>query len=311
MKKKAREVNAGLKVMISIGGWEQSGVFQEFWTKPVLIKRPAATLLNHKKLKRDMNCEKQQFSEISLMPLFYLSNTTKLTASNYSGFIWESLSVLEKNTSSHQFCRLLLKDLMKEVEFVNVLTYDYFNSVNENLIGPTTPIYGGNRENVHSTMKLITCQTGNPQKLNIVVPSYGSYWSDVYLPFNGNQVNWFTPGRYQGDTHRYESDRENQRVWFKNLKDLWMLRQGAEYRYHDESKSSYYWIPKSRAFITIEDGQSLREKVIYQNQRNIGGIAIQTIDYDDDKNTLLNVLAAEKRCTSKMENQIAYDCLDL
>ncbi|CAL2041565.1 unnamed protein product [Caenorhabditis brenneri] len=312
MIKKAREVNKDLKVMVSIGGWGdryQSRRYYEFTTDEVMRRNLLHAIYALAKefeidgvdifqILIDSN-ESQSYLE------FVQALRKKFDQLRKETFITLSVSHFENIRED----RYLWKDLLKEIEFMNVHTYDYFNTKWNSYVGPTSPIYGGNRENVDSTIKYITCETGSPQKLNLVVPFYGLYWTNVSLPYSDGNFVWATPERYRQNWHLYESDLEKQRVRFRHLNDLLKQWPGAEYHFHNESKSSYYWIQESETFLTIEDEKSLREKVEYQNQMNIGGIGIMSIEDDDDEITLLKAIAGDERqCLTDKDYEVKYDC---
>ncbi|CAL2033234.1 unnamed protein product [Caenorhabditis brenneri] len=295
MKKKAREVNKDLKVMISVGGWKDSFLFSPL----------VADLTKRKKLINSI-AYFVTLHQIDGVEVFWIYSSRK-DKENYLTFLRElhqMLKSIQFVTSRTQHYSLSVvsspfppilqnkyhwKELMEEIDFINVLSYDYFhpNGIEKNkIIGPIAPVYGGKRGNVYDTMRYLTCETRNPQKLNLAVAFYGTYWNNVSIPFSTDDI-WM----------KDELNREEHRVRWRNLKTELEKWQNIETKFHEKSKSSYIWIPESKIFMALETERSLKEKMTFANQRGIGGITIWSIDQDDDENTLLNVVITEKKCS--------------
>ncbi|PIC46343.1 hypothetical protein B9Z55_006066 [Caenorhabditis nigoni] len=72
-----------------------------------------------------------------------------------------------------------LREIVRHVDFFNVFTMDYYGPWPNQwgtAVGPTSPLYGGINEkknfNVNYTMQYYKKETGEPSKLNIVIPFY-------------------------------------------------------------------------------------------------------------------------------------------
>jgi chitinase len=78
-----------------------------------------------------------------------------------------------------------LPKLIQVVDFINIMTYDYYaawEAPSGCITGPPAPLYGGwwfLSENVDSTMKFYACTTQQIKKLNLGIPFYGRYWNNV------------------------------------------------------------------------------------------------------------------------------------
>lgn len=83
--------------------------------------------------------------------------------------------------------------------------------------------------------------------------------------------------------------------------------------WHNATQTPYVWNPKNQTLLTFENKRSLEEKVKYVIERNIGGITINSIEDDDDLNTLLNVITATNKCSGPKNkiDEIKFECDDV
>ncbi|PIC44119.1 hypothetical protein B9Z55_004598 [Caenorhabditis nigoni] len=182
----------------------------------------------------------------------------------------------------------ILNSLVDYVDFFNVLSYDYFEPLPGNgaNIGPISPMYGGQRGNVDGTMKRLTCEIRKPSKLNLGITLYGTYWNNVESGLGQKRDDiWRLAEVENGPGYSIGWREMEQRNW--NL---------SAANWHEASKSSYIWNPRNKRFLGFESEKSLQEKVIYAKNKNIGGIVVWTMDQDDDKDSVLNIMTSVDMC---------------
>ncbi|UMM16247.1 hypothetical protein L5515_013343 [Caenorhabditis briggsae] len=172
-----------------------------------------------------------------------------------------------------------LVEIMESVDFVNVLTYEYYFTSHK--VGPLSPLYGGSEGNVDETMKYLSCKTKNPRKLNMGVSFYGNRFLNTELPFGNNSI-WIPMNSETKGPFRLQ--------WNEITPN-----EKAITKWDNVSRTTYVY--DDRKFLTFENEKSMREKMKYAEDHNIGGISIWVIDEDDDENTLLNVVSSVDLCT--------------
>ncbi|CAO4364236.1 unnamed protein product [Caenorhabditis nigoni] len=181
-----------------------------------------------------------------------------------------------------------LVEIMESVDFINVLSYDYYYTTHK--VGPRSPLYGGSEGNVDETMKFLSCKTENSRKLNMGVTFYGARYLNTDLPFGNNNF-WIS---ISSETKGPFGVRWNEITPIEKAITKW----------DDVSRTSYVY--DDRKFVTFENERSIREKMKYAEDHNIGGISIWVIDEDDDENTLLNVVSTVNLCSGSSFQ--TYNC---
>ncbi|CAL2033239.1 unnamed protein product [Caenorhabditis brenneri] len=302
MKKAAAELKNGLKVMIGVGGYMVSPRFG-----PIVADKE-----KRKKLINDTIAiiDEHNLDGVEVF-WFHPAASEKRDYVKLIKELREGLSILEQTKKRDEPYILSivapkvtaqLKDgydldkLLEYVDFIDVLTYDYFNvptSWGKRKLGPTAPLYGGNERNVDETMKYLVCKTGKPERINMAVSFYGNVWINVKNPIRGNDI-W----RDTTTNHGAVRWKELEKSGFNKSDALW----------HEKSKSSYIYLPESKTFMGFENERSLKEKIKYNRKRNLGGFVIWAIDQDDKDYTLLNVVTSAELCSSDTTDIVKYDC---
>ncbi|CAA91153.1 GH18 domain-containing protein [Caenorhabditis elegans] len=299
MKRKSMELNRGLKVMVSIGGYESSPLFSD-----VLVKKK-------KKLIASIALLVKKF-DLDGVDIFW--NWPSITdQSNYLIFIRELrkkltnlkdengrsneyvISVIAPSSSSHSEYPYKWTEILENVDFINVITFEYFYEANK--IGPHSPLYGGSFGNVDDTLKYLICRTRTPNKLNMVVSFNGIYWGNTTLPFDDKGV-WIPDDSAQGP-------------YSYGWKQFARMSHGFDqndFEWNEETRTPYIWKADTQQFLTFENEKSLTEKMNYAVAHNIGGVAMYTIDDDDEENTLLNVVVTNLPSLKKSGGETKYNC---
>ncbi|CAL2046371.1 unnamed protein product [Caenorhabditis brenneri] len=212
-----------------------------------------------------------------------------------------SLSIVRSKTY------FVSKGLLKYVDFVNIKTNSYYApyfSYGSELIGPPTPLYGNHdsstKGNLNQHMKLHSCISGTPSKLNIMLAFRGHYWKNVIPPRNSSDTLWMT-AEIKNETA------EGKQISWKDLKNskVWDISKSS---WNHESKTPYIWNPENRTYLAFENERSIKEKMKYAMSENFGGVSIYLLPEDDDEDSLLNIVSSEQWCSSKVSDEVKYDC---
>jgi len=203
-----------------------------------------------------------------------------------------------------------LPGLLRYADFVNVMTYDFFGPWSSQwgaYTGPPAPLYFGmpltfsGKTNVDWTIKYYACKTKTPHKINVGVPFYGRFWNNVGDPVDGNDGMWrkarAVNGTFQGGYTEWF------RIHEDHLSDDRFVQE-----FHEKSKSPYAWNNATKVFLGYEDPRSLEFKVAYATEKNVGGLMIWSVDFDDNNFTLLNVVYNAPLCEKTDPDEINHRC---
>uniref|UniRef100_A0A1I7UCH1 Glyco_18 domain-containing protein n=1 Tax=Caenorhabditis tropicalis TaxID=1561998 RepID=A0A1I7UCH1_9PELO len=299
---RAKSLNTDLKVMIGIGdsSYRLHNPITPLVTDPVMRAELINTIIGF--LIR---------YDIDGVDIFW-SSTWRRNAPNYVKFIEElriKLKSFEReytislivapSITKDEYNRHHLRSAMNHVDFISVLSYNMLDRVGFKFlkfIGPTSPLFGGIRGNLDERMRYFTCATRQPEKLNMVVLFYGTYWNNVTYPFDDSTDDIWSLTDTNNNGYQVSWKEFKRSGWNENALS-----------WHEKSKSSYIWNPETRTFLGLETKRSIREKMKYANVKHIGGVSIWSLDKDDDEETLLNVVTSEKKCLMNGENSVDED----
>ncbi|CAL2046378.1 unnamed protein product [Caenorhabditis brenneri] len=197
----------------------------------------------------------------------------------------------------------LLDDILNYVDFFNVETDNFYVPVctKNNMTGPQSPLYslGNDNQSIDDTMKAYTCRTMKPSQLNVILPFRVTYWKivsknvtqadDLHIDVGGTHISGY-------------------HFAWRDLSPLgWNSTQAS---WHNVAKTPYIWHSNQRSFVTFENQRSLKIKMEYILSKNLGGVTVDTIDEDDDSNTLLNALTSMDACSGPkfQKEEIMYNC---
>ncbi len=157
--------------------------------------------------------------------------------------------------------------LNASVDLFVIMGYDYYWT-NSSSAGPTDPLYSFETTYNYSISRSVTyyLKEGAPtNKLLLGLPYYGREWSVV-----SNTVPAATTGSYSGSV-TYTTARNNVNGYFTNA--------NAEYN----GLSNYYPYTVSNTWrqCFINNAYTLGKRFDFVNQRNLGGIGIWALGYDD------------------------------
>ncbi|KIH54844.1 glycosyl hydrolase, family 18, partial [Ancylostoma duodenale] len=196
LRRKARIANAGVKIFFAVGGWGNS---QHFSTIAADRKKRAkfvdqvADFLRNQRIdgididweypvtggaKEGVPADKQNY----ILLLKELRERLTKLATELDRDVPYEITIASAAGEWNIKPGYDLKSVTQYVDFINVMTYDYYGAWGSQwgaYTGPPSPLYYGapsgysGKLNADFSMKYYTCRTGKPSKLNMGVPFYG------------------------------------------------------------------------------------------------------------------------------------------
>ncbi|XP_037026666.1 uncharacterized protein LOC119067666 isoform X2 [Bradysia coprophila] len=204
-----------------------------------------------------------------------------------------------------------MKGLIEQLDFINVMTYDYFGAWGSKwgaFTGPPAPLYFGmpkgfsGKTNVAWTVKYYACRSKQPHKINMGVPFYGRYWENVADVIDPSNPMWrkaeAVSGEFKGGAYTWRQLQFN-------------ISQGTfgNIEFNERTKSKYAYNSASRLYLGLEDPETLRYKVDFAVENNLGGLMIWALDQDDDGLTMLETVYDANLCANTNPSDIRFKCL--
>jgi len=177
-------------------------------------------------------------------------------------------------------------DYAQYVDYINVMTYDMHGEW-DNITNHHSPIYAKDNYSVDGAFKLYTETYGVPSnKVVIGAPFYSRGWSNVAdsekhgLGVNGS-------GYLKGSLST-----NGQNAYFR-MKELEAMTDVYTKYWDDYAKVPWLYSPTLREMYTYEDERSLAERCNYVINNNGGGIMVWTVAFDDKDNgfPLMSIIA--------------------
>ncbi|KAF1765221.1 hypothetical protein GCK72_005173 [Caenorhabditis remanei] len=308
LKNKARNTTLNVKLLISIGGPDNFEHFSEVIMDPKKQRTLTESIISFLKeqqtngvdifWKWPKETDKFQFTEF----LKNLKETMKEEGNQYTLSITAPAAGIKHWTSGFD-----VDEIVEVVDFINVLTMDYYGPwLNEygTPTGPIAPLYSGVGDrknfNVDYTMHYYSCETKQPEKFNIVIPFFGRLWKNVKGAVEQGKEAF-------RDVHLKDNTTEG---------DPYMSRWTVEHEgwkitpstWDEDSKSSYIYDADAKTYLTFENERSLTAKMNFVKEKNLGGVWIWAVDMDDVKNSLLNTITSDGMCSDSTEDSFKYNC---
>ncbi|KAF1765223.1 hypothetical protein GCK72_005175 [Caenorhabditis remanei] len=302
----SKRVKSPMKVMISIGGEENSqyfaSVIADLRKRRMCIKSIITFLEDYKIDGVDLYwkhaTEKDKFNYLKLLREL----RQRMKGNDYVISITLPAAGIENWEMAYDL------DLTLEyVDFINVFSMDYYGPwPNQwgNPAGPTAPLYSGigarKNFNIDWTMQYYVCKARQPSKFNIVVPFFARLWNNVTAAME--------PGR---EAYR-RVELTNNRADGSPYMSRWTVEHNgfdlSNATWDEESKSSYIYDSKAQTYLSFETEKSIEAKKDYVVEKNLGGFWIWSVDMDDDRNSLLNALTSDDICSVESEDTVEYKC---
>ncbi|EGT59033.1 hypothetical protein CAEBREN_18758 [Caenorhabditis brenneri] len=172
-----------------------------------------------------------------------------------------------------------LDALLGYADFINVHSINYERHWKTGLGSfpeePLTLRVVEHKQIIADELKYVACVSRSPSRLNMPIDFYWFCWWN-------NTEGTLLPYR-----------RKNTIGWKSKIKT-----------YTENTTLEY---DGKTLYILSEDVESIQEKMEYAKEKNIGGVVIWRIEFDDDRLTLLNAVASKVPCIDD-RNKINYDC---
>lgn len=311
--KKSRKGTDGPKVMISIGGEENSQYF-------------AAVTADSRKRKFFIKSLTVFLDDYKLDGVdFYWKRATEKDKWNYLSLLRELRERL--NSSKNMLISITvppagvenwemaydLDQALEYVNFINVFTMDYYGPWPNQWgtpTGPISPLYSGIEKrknfNVDWTMQYYICKARNPYNFNIVIPFFARLWYNVSGPVE--------PGK---EIYRNVELQDNKAQGIPYMSRWTVDQKGIDLSnstWDKASNSSYIYDPKSKIFLSFETKQNVDQKSKYVVDKNLGGVWIWSVEMDDERNSMMNAIMESEICSvgsgdeGKKKNEVLYKC---
>jgi chitinase len=165
------------------------------------------------------------------------------------------------------------KEVMKEVDYVNMMTYDLINGYST-ITGHHTPLYSNSfqRESTDNAIQYLIKNGVDSKKIIVGAAFYARVWENV--PSINNGLN--------------QSGKFKQSIPFKDFETKFSPDQGFRYYWDSTAQAPYMYNPAQKLFATFDDKRSIELKTKYVIDNNLGGIMFWQLGSDKPKGGLLD-----------------------
>ncbi|NDJ78260.1 MAG: glycoside hydrolase family 18 protein [Chloroflexi bacterium] len=176
------------------------------------------------------------------------------------------------------------------LDWINLMTFGFHGEWSE-LASHHAPLYANTRDprgeemqqlyNVDAVVNVFLDAGVPANKLVVGLPFYAQTWLNV------RPNDYF--GLYQRADGVPAGTRPGGILYYR---DMIPLLTNVNYTrfFDDEVRASWLYSAEERIAISYDDAQSLRDKVMYVRQHRLGGVMIWQVSYDDKDNPLLEVV---------------------
>jgi chitinase len=282
-----KKINPELKVLFSLGGWGGcktcSDIFADPENRKSFAKSVKELTLYFKSDGIDLDWE---YPTIEGFPGHNFGSYDK---DNFTALARELRKELGDNYlltfAAGAFQKFLdsavqWKELVKEVDFINLMTYDLVNGYSPTT-GHHTPLYSTKQqhESTDNAVQYLLKEGVPANKLVIGAAFYGRVWENVPDTNHG----LYQPGKFKGS------------VPFKDFAKQFSPAQGFTYYWDDEASAPYYYNSAKKLFVTFDDKRSIELKTRYVIDKKLNGIMFWQLALDTNRNGFLDVIDAVKR----------------
>jgi chitinase len=165
-----------------------------------------------------------------------------------------------------------LGELQQYVDFINIMTYDFYNGLHKTTGHHSNLNHSANPEldkNSITDAVDLHLQAGVPaHKINLGIPFYGRIWEGVKSAERN--------GLFQ------EAETVGSGIDFVTFAEK-INKDGFTRYWDDSAKAPYLWNQEKKIFISYEDEESIRLKMEYLKQKGLGGVMFWEYSADYQK----------------------------
>ncbi len=274
--------NPNLKVMLSLGGWGGCETCSDVFSEKHNRKAFAVSV---KKLGNFFGTDgidlDWEYPAIEGYPQHHYQPGDR---ENFTKLVKQLRKTLGKSAvisfAAGGFSKYIQKSVdwsrvMKEVNFVNLMTYDLVNGY-ATTTGHHTPLYSNAKqvESVDHAVRQLLALKVPQRKIVIGAAMYGRVWKDVPDVEHGlYQKGIFLEG-----------------VAYKNLSIKFSSDSGFVEHWDETSKAPFLYHPERKLFVTYDNPRSMELKTKYARERGLGGMMFWQLTEDIYQNGLLDAI---------------------
>lgn len=163
------------------------------------------------------------------------------------------------------------------MNFINLMTYDYHGDFSKT--AQNSPLYAGprnpHRGNIDATINAWIGAGARPQKLLLGLAFYGRSFTLADANRHGVDAPAIGPGTAGPHT------KANGMLSYREV-CLAIRAGGWTVKY--ETRQQCYYAYKGNQWMGFDGKRSIKAKCQYAKRKNLGGVMMWAIDFDDDKN---------------------------
>ncbi len=292
-----------LRVLIAVGGWYDSGKFSDV----------AATVASRQKFAQSVRNFVVQYGfdgvdldwEYPVVATDVNSNVRADDATNYAKLAaairaeFDAQSLLDGKyyeitaatpAGYDKFEKIDLRALSAQLDFFNLMTYDFHGRWNATLTGHNAPLFAAAKAPVvrYTADEAVRgyIAAGVPsEKIVLGVPAYGYGWTGVTDPTPFSAAAQTGPGTLAAEPGFYD---------YRTVANLVLQNPSAE-KWDEAAQASYYY--DGNLWIGYDSPRALRRKLNYVAEKNLGGVMFWEASTDIRTNSnplqLLHIAGSE------------------
>lgn len=298
--KKLKTMYPHLRVLISIGGWNDSDKFSDAALPENRVKFVSSCLdmfINGNFDPESGIVDPTVFDGIDIDWEYpgacgATCNFREADTKNFTALLQEFRTQLDNidpqllltiaaPAGNEYYAKIELGLIYQYLDWINLMTYDFHGSWEPH--GPTNHhanLYLTNADPSNFPMSVNTSVTGYlgsgvpPAKINIGLPFYGRGWASV------SSTN---DGLYQ------PAGRIPRGKWEKGVEDYKILK-NAGFQSHWDGEAQAAWLYNGNEFWTYDNQDSIDAKMSYIKVNGLGGVMFWELSGDDTSGTLINAI---------------------
>jgi|GEM_PF-745414 len=186
----------------------------------------------------------------------------------------ESLLAIALQVTPSIYKTLNLSGLAKDVDWFNVMAYDFFGPNNET-IGFNAPICSTwSVYSVDGALQRIMEQGLSPEKMVLGLPLYGYMYENT-----------------DGYNAKIAKNSNNKPVSYQHIKKNYLDHPEFEKQWDQFGLVSSLYNAKKRVFISYDCHQSMTHKVEFAKDKKMRGVVLWRLSGDDDRNSMVHAIA--------------------